>query len=54
MKKVVYMFLITKAKHTNKDNCDGKWAEKNVKVHILYDCMKDEIVRSCFCPARLR
>ena len=37
-----------KAKHTNKDNCDLKSAEKN--VHILYDFMKDKIAQSRICP----
>ena len=54
MKKVVYIFFVTKNIHTNTDNCDRKSAEKNVKVRILYDCMKDKIVRSRICTARLR
>ena len=29
-KKVVYIFFVTKAIYTNKDNCDRKSAEKNV------------------------
>ena len=32
MKKVVYIFFVTKTIHTNKDNCDRKSAEKNVEV----------------------
>ena len=30
MKKVVYIYFVTKVIHTNKDNCDQKSAEKNV------------------------
>ena len=30
MKKVVYIFFVTKAINTNKDNFDRKSAEKNV------------------------
>ena len=30
MKKVVYIFFVTKDIHTNKDNYDRKLAEKNV------------------------
>ena len=54
MKKVIYFFLVTKAIHKNKDNRDRKSAEKNVYVRILYDFMKDKIVRSRICTARLR
>ena len=54
MKKVVYISFVTNAIHSNKDNCDQKSAEKNVEVHILYDCMKDKIVRSRIRTARLR
>ena len=42
-KRGIY-FIVTKAIHTNKDNCDRKSADKN--VHILYDCMKDKIIQS--------
>ena len=52
MKKVVYIFFVTKAIYTNKDNCDWKSAEKNLKVRISYDCMKDEIVWSRICMAQ--
>ena len=54
MKKVIYFFLVTKAIIKNKDNCDRKSAEKNVYVRILYDFMKDKVVRSRICTARLR
>ena len=30
MKKVAYIFFVTKAIHTINDNCDQKSAEKNV------------------------
>ena len=52
-KRGIY-FFVTKAIHTNKDNCDLKSAENNVYVHILYDCMKENIVRRQICTARLR
>ena len=44
-KSGIYFFFVTFV-HTNKDNCDRKSDEKNVKVSILYDCMKDKSVRS--------
>ena len=43
MKKVVYTFFVTKAIHTNKDNCDRKSAEKMFKLSILYDCIKKKL-----------
>ena len=52
--KSYIFFLVTKAIHKNKDNCDRKSAEKNVYVRILYDFMKDKVVRSRICTARLR
>ena len=39
----IYIFFLTKAKYTEKENSDRKSAEKNVEVRILYDCMKDKI-----------
>ena len=36
MKKVIYFFLVTKAIHKNKDNCDRKSAEKNVYVRVVH------------------
>ena len=44
MKKVVYIFFVTKAIHTIKDNCDRKSAEKMFMFVIFYDRMKDQIV----------
>ena len=43
MNKVGIFFFVLKAKYTNKDNCDQKSTEKNVKVCILYDSMKEKI-----------
>ena len=51
---MVYIFCVKADIHTNKDNCDRKSSEKNDKVRILYDCMKNVIVRSWICMARLR
>ena len=43
MKKAVYIFFVTKAILTNKDNCDRTSAERNVKVCILNDCLMKKL-----------
>ena len=36
MKKVVYIFFVTKAIHTNKDHNDRKSAEKKMFMFVFY------------------
>ena len=63
MKKVVYIFFVTKAIHTNKDNCDRKSAEKKclssyfIRLYERQNCSESDLfgstqVESPICRAR--